>query len=192
LKHPTDSNRGHFHAVRFYEDERSLYRIVGDFIGDGLVAGQSGVIIATPVHTAEISRELEALSCDVNRLRADGRLLMLDAAETLSTFMKNGLPDRDAFRQHVGSTIDKAAAGRSDVTVRAYGEMVDCLWKDRQTDAAIRLEVLWNQLAETRAFSLLCGYCMGHFYKHGAYEEICSHHTDVITAAGQLTRLGVL
>jgi hypothetical protein len=191
VKQPADATRNHFHAVRFYEDEQSLYRIVADFIGDGVVAGEPAVVIATPSHGAEISRELQSLSCDVGGLRASGDLLILDAEEMLATFMKDGVPDPVAFRHSVGAALDKAVGGRLHASVRAYGEMVDCLWKVGQTDAAIRLEVLWNQLADTCAFSLLCGYCMGNFYKHGAYEHICDHHTHVISGTGHSTRIGV-
>ena len=34
---------------------------------------------------------------------------------------------------------------------------MDLLWKDGLTTAAVRLEMLWNQLARTQDFSLLCG-----------------------------------
>lgn len=191
MKQSAPVTSGHFHAVRFYQDEQSLYRIVADFIGDGIVAGEPAVIIATRLHGQEISRELEALSCDVSRLRASGELQILDAEETLATFMKDCVPDPVAFRRTVGGALDRATAGRPHASVRAYGEMVDCLWKAGQCDAAIRLEVLWNELANTRAFSLLCGYCMGNFYKHGAYENICDQHTHVLSAGGHPTRIGV-
>lgn len=191
MEQHASASSGHFHAVRFYEDEQSLYRIVSDFVGDGLVAGHPAVVIATPLHREEISRALHALSFDVSRLLANGELLMLDAEETLSTFMKDGFPDPVAFRQSVGSVLDGATAGRPKATLRAYGEMVDCLWKNDAAAAAIRLEVLWNQLANTCDFSLLCGYSMGNFYKHGAYEDICGQHTHVMSGAGQPTRIGV-
>ena len=181
----------HFHAVRFYEDEESLYRIVADFVGEGLTAGQPAIVIATPVHREEISRGLQAMSFDVSRLQANRELLMLDAEQTLSTFMKDGFPDPAAFRRSVGGVLDGAVAGRIKGTVRAYGEMVDCLWKNEAAAAAIRLEVLWNQLANTCDFSLLCGYSMGNFYKHGAYEDICGQHTHVMSGAGKPTRIGV-
>ena len=186
-----EAGREHFHAVRFYEDERSLCRIVTDFIGDGLAARQPAVIIATPPHREEIDRGLYALALDVRRLKENGELLILDAEETLSTFMKDGVPDPVAFRATVGGLIDGATAGRPNATVRAYGEMVDWLWKHDAPDAAIRLEMLWNQLADTRAFSLLCGYSMGNFYKQGAYEDICSQHTHVVSAAGHPLRVSV-
>lgn len=34
-------------------------------------------------------------------------------------------------------------------------------WQDALTAAAIRLEIIWNQLAMTHDFSLLCEYAMG-------------------------------
>jgi hypothetical protein len=191
LEKRAGAGSGHFHAVRFYEDERSLCRIVTDFIGDGLVASQPAVVIATPAHREEIYRGLRALSLDVHRFRENGELLVLDAEETLATFMKDGVLDPVAFRTSVGGALDSATAGRPKATVRAYGEMVDWLWKHDAADAAIRLEVLWNQLANTRAFSLLCGYSMGNFYKHGAYEDICGQHTHVVSAAGQPLRVSV-
>jgi hypothetical protein len=185
-------NHAHYHAVRFYEDERSLCRMVTDFIGDGLAARQPAVVIATPAHREEINRGLHTRALDVRRLQDSHMLLVLDAEETLSTFMKDGVPDPLAFRMTVGGVLDLATAGRPNATVRAYGEMVDCLWKQGAVDAAIRLEMLWNQLADTRAFSLLCGYSMGNFYKQGAYEDICSQHTHVVSTAGQPLRVDVV
>ena len=179
------------HAVRFYEDDSSLCRIVADFVGDGLAAGQPAVVFATAAHRKEISRALAALAFDVERLQQTGDLLVLDAEEALATFMKDGVPDPGAFRWSVGGVLDRAMAARPASTVRAYGEMVDWLWKHDAPDAAIRLEVLWNQLARTRAFSLLCGYSMGNFYKHGAYEQICAQHTHVVSSSGQPTPITV-
>ena len=190
-EHRTTVDRGHFHAVRFYEDDKSLCRIVGDFVGDGLVAGQAAVIIATPAHREEIARCLHGLSFDVSRLRESGTLVMLDAEQTLATFMRNGFPDPNLFQTSIGGVLDSVVAGRPNVQVRAYGEMVDWLWKHEAADAAIRLEMLWNQLAQTRVFSLLCGYSMGNFYKQGSYEHICAQHTHVISGEGQTVPIGV-
>jgi hypothetical protein len=63
--------------------------------------------------------------------------------------------------------------------------MVDVLWQDGEHDAAIRLEVLWNQLAQTEAFSLLCGYAMGHFYKDAHRDEIYGQHSHIVSADGK-------
>ena len=181
----------HFHAVRFYEDDGSLCRIVGDFLADGFAAGQPAVVIATPSHREGIARALHSLSFDVDRLRGKGDLVVLDAEEELGTIMKDGAPDPAAFDRSVGGLLAGLTATHPGLTVRAYGEMVDWLWKHDASDAAIRLEVLWNELAATRTLSLLCGYSMGNFYKHGAYENICAQHSHVVSGNGQATRVGV-
>ena len=54
-----------------------------------------------------------------------------------------------------------------------------------QPEAAIRLEVLWNQLAHIETFSLLCGYAFGHFYKEAGADDICRQHSHVIGAGGE-------
>jgi hypothetical protein len=74
--------------------------------------------------------------------------------------------------------------GTSDRPIRAYGEMVDLLWKDGATTAAIRLETLWNQLARSDDFDLMCGYSMGNFYKGAALDAITRQHTHVMPSDG--------
>jgi hypothetical protein len=65
--------------------------------------------------------------------------------------------------------------------IRAYGEMVDVLWKDGKPDAAIRLEMLWNRLAAKYGFALLCGYAMGSFYKQTKrFEDVCRQHAHIV------------
>lgn len=175
---------GHFHAVRFYEDAHSLCRIVSGFVAEGLALGQPALIIATPRHLEGIVQSLTAATLDVEALKAKGDLLLLDAHQTLATFMVNSLPDSDFFKATAGSALEKLAHGRSG-TIRAYGEMVDVLWKDGKNDAAIKLEMLWNRLANTHDFALLCGYAMGSFYKSASVETICRHHTHLVSETGE-------
>jgi hypothetical protein len=47
------------------------------------------------------------------------------------------------------------------------------------------IEKVWNELATTHRFSLLCGYSMGNFYKDAAQEEICRQHTHVLSETGE-------
>jgi hypothetical protein len=176
---------GHFHAVRFYEDNASLCRIVADFLADGFVSDLPGIVIATPVHQFGIVNQLAELSLDVQQLQARGALLMLDAGETLARFMVDGMPDAERFHEAMSGFIENACGGRKDCVVRAYGEMVDVLWQAGMHAAAIRLEMLWNQLANTQQFSLLCGYSMGSFYKDAAYAEICHQHSHIVSSQGE-------
>jgi len=77
-----------------------------------------------------------------------GRYLPLDAAETLSTFMVNDLPDPVRFLRVVGDLIAAAArataGGESRVAI--CGECASILWAQDKADAAIQVEQFCNQL----------------------------------------------
>jgi hypothetical protein len=173
-----------YHAVRFYENKESLCRLVAEFLSEGLEIGQPALIIGTPEHRAAIADELRARHFDVERLEAAGDMLLLDARTALATFMIDGVPDGNLFYARTTRAIERLCRGRSDCTVRAYGEMVDLLWKDGESTAAVQLEMLWNRLAATHDFSLLCGYAMGNFYKDASVGDICHHHTHVVASDG--------
>ena len=177
----SEAKSGHFHAVRFYEDSNSLCRIVSGFVAEGLALNQPALIIATQPHIDCIVENLTAATIDVEALKAKGDLLLLDARRTLSTFMVNG----HFYNASAGSALEKVSRGRA-TTIRAYGEMVDVLWKDGLSAAAIKLEMLWNRLANTHDFSLLCGYAMGNFYKDATINDVCRHHTHTVSDDGQV------
>jgi hypothetical protein len=175
-----ETGHGHHHAVKFYGTDDSLFTTVAGFLAEGLIVRQPAIVIATPSHQAAIVEYLcgRLIDCDAALRRGD--LLLLDAEETLGLFMVNGLPDKDLFEKSVGAIVQQTLAGRPGV-MRAYGEMVDVLWKQGQTDAAIALEILWNKLAHKHNFGLLCGYSMGSFYKQSKQlESVCAQHTHVI------------
>ena len=175
---------GHFHAVRFYEDAQSLSRMVATFVAEGFIESLPAIIIATPEHLDAIFEKLSAMSFDLDHVKRRGDLIVLDARDTLALFMVNGMPNAEKFEATMLPVIDRVCRGRQDCVIRAYGEMVDVLWKDGCEAAAVRLEMLWNQLANTRKFSLLCGYSMGSFYKDAAFDAICHQHTHVLSIDG--------
>ena len=170
------------HAVQFYENDSSLFATVAGFLSQGLVEGHPAILIATAEHTAAILEHLNNRMIDVAKARALGELTVLDAHQTLAMFMVDDKPDPVRFESSIGRVIGSLLQCRSERTlVRAYGEMVDVLWKDGREDAAIQLELLWNSLAGRYGFALLCGYAMGNFFKQtDRFEEVCSQHTHII------------
>jgi hypothetical protein len=170
------------HAVQFYSNERSLLATVVEFLGDGLAAGQPAIVIATSPRLSAILERLGERQLDVDAARQRGDLVLLDAHETLATFMIGDAPDETAFDAGIGHLFGRTLRDRPAGTIlRAYGEMVDVLWRDGQEDAAIKLELLWNRLSTQYGFALMCGYSMGHFYKRATRrEEICNLHSAVI------------
>jgi len=175
---------GHFHAVRFYDDEPSLCRIVANFLREGLALGQPALLIATPEHAQGIVAELRARELDIKQLLASTQVVIVDADAALSSFMVRGAPDRDKFLRTVTDALCRARGNRHGVSVRAYGEMVDVLWKQGNDEAAMRLEVLWNRLARNDRFSLMCGYAIGNFYNDADVRAVCRHHTHLVHTDG--------
>jgi KaiC/GvpD/RAD55 family RecA-like ATPase len=160
-----------------------LCNIVAEFLGEGLNERQPALAIATPEHREGILAGLRARQFDVDSLQTSGDLLVIDGAELLASVMVDGMPDAALFTSAATSAIEAVCRGRK-VTIRAYGEMIDMLWKSGQDAAAIRLELLWNKLATTNDFDLLCGYSMGTFYKGADLSAIQRDHSQVISPQG--------
>ena len=184
---PADRRTGvapHAHAVQFYESPDALCRIVGSFLGEGLEQGAVAVLIVTPDHAARIDACLRQCAVDVDALKGAGAMVVVDARDTLNRFMIDGMPNPGAFRHTVGGLLTEMRRNNDNRPIRAYGEMVDLLWKDGREAAAIRLETLWNQLAASYEFALLCGYSMGNFYKGSTLDDIKRQHTHLVPADG--------
>ena len=175
----------HTHVVQFYGEDGFLIDELTQFISAALMAGSSAVVIATKGHEHSLAQKLKDQGLDLQKVIESGRYVALDAAETLSRFMINGLPDAARFSDAIGGVLARAAAAAQDQNHRivAFGEMVALLWAEGNTEAAIRTEKLWNQLARAYSFSLRCAYPMQGFCReeHGdSLERICDEHSGVV------------
>jgi PAS domain S-box-containing protein len=170
------------HAVQFYEEVGFLSDAVARFLGDGLSAGEPLVVIATEMHRQLFVQRLKSSGFDVEGACGDGRLTLLDAAQTLSTFMVGDMPDWERFRAHLGGVLEKSSAAGPGRRVRAYGEMVELLWREGRPQAALRLEEFWNDLGRIHLFTLLCAYSMAGFSQEAQgeqFRQVCGHHSHV-------------
>lgn len=169
------------HVVQFYDLDSDLVRAVGDYLTRTLNDGATAIVIATEEHRLALAAELRQGGLDPYRAAADGTVLWLDAAQTLSSFMSAGVLDRPAFRSVVGDIVRQGqASGRP---VSAYGEMVSLLWDAGDVPAAIELEQLWNELGQELSFALWCGYqstsTAGEEHAD-AVREVCRLHTAIV------------
>ena len=163
------------HSVQFYERDAFLCDRVSRFLEEGLRAGEPAIVIATEAHRSAVEAELQRRGCH------SGPITYLDARETLERFMSGVLPDEETFYSVIGRAIEQRRNGGG--RIRAYGEMVDLLWRDGNPDAAIRLEELWNDIAGHYDFSLLCAYPMGNFQSESdstGFDAICARHSHVV------------
>jgi len=147
------------HFVQLYRDDRCLVEAVALFAGRGLGKGEAIILVATPEHGAAIEGRLRRDGFEVDDLQQWRQLTQIDAAELLSRFMVDGLPDRVLFKRVVGELIQAVKAAGGYERVRVYGEMVNLLWNDN-LPAAVLLEQLWNELIDAQGISLFCGYCL--------------------------------
>jgi hypothetical protein len=62
--------------------------------------------------------------------------------------------------------------------------MVALLWAQGQSGATVRLEHLWHEFCQSKAFSLFCAYPRSGFTKNAddSIREICAAHSKVIAA----------
>lgn len=173
-----DSIDDHGHLVQFYENDSFLAESVRDFVVAGFEQGEAAIIVATKEHRQAIDELLEDTEFDLQALRNTGCYVLLDAQETLSRFLVDGEPEPALFSAAVGSLVARAAEAGDGV--RIFGEMVALLWEDGQVAEALRLEELWNELADAHPFSLLCAYPMSGFADSESFKGVCSTHTRVI------------
>jgi PAS domain S-box-containing protein len=173
------------HVVQFYGEDRVLVAELGCLIGDALKDGNSAVVIATGAHRDGLARELLARGLDVDAASAEGRYLPLDAEQTLSRILVGQILDQGKFTKVLGDALTKAksAAKGAEPCIVIFGEMVALLWAEGKHEAAIRLEELWNHLADEHSFSLRCAYPMDGFNRSGhseSFMKICAEHSAVI------------
>lgn len=168
-------SKGHF--VQLYRDDGDLARNVGRFLKEGADRGDCMIVVSTPDHRERFTRELREARVDVEDLRRTGRLLCLDAASTLASLLVDGMPNPARFETLITRRIREWRALARNGGVRAYGEMVDLLWKAGKPDAALRLEELWNRVLEDDPIGLYCSYAIDLLDDHGEplRRMLCSH-----------------
>jgi signal transduction histidine kinase len=180
------------HAVQFYDKDSSLIAELSHFIGVALGAGDAAIVVATKTHREALADKLQEKGFAVSRAESLGRYVALDAAATLAEFMPGGKLDGVRFTQVIGPLIRraKAAARGKEQRVVIFGEMVALLWSEGKLEAAVELELFWNNLAEQHAFTLLCAYamnCFGREEDNGRFMQICAAHSHVIPSESYTT-----
>jgi hypothetical protein len=159
------------HFVQTYSEPGGLLSSLFKYVLQGLACGHGVVIIATPQIRTQLT-QLESLE----RARADGQLILLDAEQTLALFMRNTSPNWPLFEQAITPILSRLENRYGQV--RAFGEMVNVLWHQKNEAAAINLEQMWNRLLSGRSVSLFCAYRMDTL--DPKLELVCREHTHLL------------
>lgn len=180
LDHPGPTE----HLVQFYSDPRLLADVVAHYLHAGFRQGDAALVIATPEHWHAFEAELFARGADPARAFAQRKLVVLDAAHTLSKIMVRGKPDWERVESTILraiETLEIAPCRR----IRTFGEMVGLLWEQGEYSAAIELEAHWNRLLRSVPASLLCAYpidVFGREFQASSIHAILCDHTAVVAA----------
>jgi signal transduction histidine kinase len=172
------------HSVAFH-DARFPASRVATFLASGLDGGRGALVVAAPEPRKETAAHLHRIGVDLGGLRQSGRLVELDADAVLGEILSEGRPSPAAFDRHVGREIDRLVERFEGAVV--FGEMVDRLVSVGNSDAAIELERLWNELLESRPVSLLCAYSFASFESASspdAFATLCHAHGAVDPGVG--------
>ena len=146
------------HAVEILGDADRPTEALGRYVAAGLRSDAPAVVISRPERWQSLLRELAARGWNPSALQRERLLNHRNAEDALEEIMRDGSPDSGAFTRVIGGLLDEVATLFPGKTIRAFGEMVDILWARGQEQAALALEGLWNDLARTRCFALLCSY----------------------------------
>jgi prepilin-type processing-associated H-X9-DG protein len=171
------------HIVQLYQDDDFYGEAISHFAAEGLVRGESIILVATQPHWKNISGRLHAKGFDTEALFRDGQLTLLDADATLPKFMAGTLPDGNIFKPLAKQTIARARAGGKFPRVRWWGEMVNVLYVDGNVRGSTRLEEFFDQVAHEESIPIFCSFLMDRFdpkiYEE-AFGNVCRTHSHVI------------
>jgi DNA-binding NarL/FixJ family response regulator len=181
---PQDVETASRHEAGFYSDDASLLDGFTQFIGTALKTGNAVIVIATELHRVSLLPRLQAHGVDIGTAIEEGRYISLDAADTLSTFMVDSVPDPVRLLKVAGDLIlsaAKAAKGEHP-HVAVCGEGAPLLWAQGNAEAAVRLEHLWDEIAKSHDLHVFCGYPLASFRGQmgsHVFDRLCAVHSAV-------------
>jgi PAS domain S-box-containing protein len=185
----------HEHVVYLYRKSDSLLEALCDYIGPALAAGNAAIVVATQAHRDALEHRLMARGVSTYKASQQGRYIALDASETLSKIMLDGMPDATLFDLTIGGIVCGAKSflknGHPEIAI--FGEMVALLSAQGKIEAAIRLEQPWNDLAMKHSLSLRCAYPIANFSGQKSTQpliRVCAEHSAVLFDQNDESGLG--
>lgn len=169
------------HAVHFYEPHNFPTVLIAEFLYDGLILGESAVIIATTEHAFHIEEALEKLSVDIPELQRRGLWFAVDTGIVLRA-LQSQASSESVFDVVLGTTIRQAQSNAPTGRLRIYGGLVNVLFREKNTNAVLALEIFGNQLVSDRTVQIQCAYSVDTFPDAGSaadFAKICLLHDQI-------------
>jgi PAS domain S-box-containing protein len=169
------------HIAEIAPHEAVLAESLRRFTTHGLSQEQAVLLVLIPSHRELLVQQLNAGGFDVAGLQRDGHVVLCDAADLLTSFMRDGMPNATFFKMRIDELVATLRSTDRNRTVRVFSEMVDLLWRANPA-AAIRLEQLWDDVIERSQFGAFCAYSTSHVYEKFP-AALRTPHSHIITSA---------
>jgi DNA-binding NarL/FixJ family response regulator len=172
------------HDLQIYSNDEYLLEGFTSFITSGLSAGNAVVVLATEAHRLGLIQKLQTQGFDLDTIIKCRSYISIDAQEALASFMVDDQPDPKKFENTVRNLIKTTSQAPNGATrrVRACGECAPLLRKQGNSDAALRVEELWDVASHQYGLRTLCGYVSGNLQgqeDQRIFQKICSLHSTV-------------
>lgn len=182
LIHPYTSAT-YSHRIDFYNDDPSFVAAFICFIQNALRSGNAVMGLVTDTHRQEIIASLEASGIDTGAIIADWRLVLVDVAEVTGQVMVNGKLDPERLLINSLGTLEVMKKNNPNAHISAGGECAPFLLAQGNSEAALGVERLWDDLARLLGLEIVCGYVLATgsaVQELPLYREISSVHSQVL------------
>ena len=176
-----DSLASHRHGLVFCSSDAVLVAAFSRFIAGALDRGNAVIVLVTDPHERSLQRSLQAAQVDIALAIRQQRYVTVSITELLAKVIVGGCPDPTRFVNAAEELLTEVArrAGQH-AEIAACGECSPTLWANGHVEAAIQLEQLWDDMAESRQMDILCAYPLAARDESVAsVRRLCAEHTAV-------------
>jgi CheY-like chemotaxis protein len=176
-------NRASRHEVAFYADDEGLEAGFAKVSRATLHVDGTVLVIASERHRTHIGRRLQLDGVDLEGEIRAGRYIQSDVAQTLRNIMVGDLPSSLPCAQLVSEVMRKAAGKNGEHgRVTICGECAPTLLGEGKSEAALRLERIWDEITRPYSAHTLCGYLWDAFPSRDrspVFQRICAEHSAI-------------
>lgn len=171
------------HIVQLYQDDVFHAEAVSQFALEGVIKGESVILVATPDHWTNIAAQLRTKGVDPDQLKERGQLSVFDALDTLPKVMSGAMPDEAVFTALGRGAVEKARCEGRFPQVRWWGEMVGVLHEQGLPAASERMDRLFDDLTIDCQLKSFCSFRLDKLdpaIYHETFGALCRTHSHVI------------
>jgi hypothetical protein len=177
-----DPENGRVHEVEFYPDDAAYVAGLTCYIEAVLRRGDPAIAIATKRHRVILRQSLKHDCADIDALIESRSVVLLDSHEALSMIMTDDIPDPARCERAIGELVASAPgnARGKHTRVAFCGQCAPLLLNQGNTEGAIQLEHLWDEVTLAHGVDTLCGYIWSAFPQNdrrSIVQRICAPHS---------------